>query len=187
MSATVAAVVIAAGYSTRLGQPKQNIVLAGETLLERAVRVAREAELAPIFVVLRPGLNTASVKDVQMLLNEEAEEGMASSIRLGVTTAAHAGACGLVLMTCDQVGVSPDHLRGLFGDPSVRKGSAYAGKNGVPAYFPARDFAALRSLRGDRGARDLLVNAEAVRAEELVFDIDTANDLQQARALFEER
>ncbi len=48
----IAAVVLAAGASTRLGEPKQLVTLAGETLLERAVRIAHEAGCAPVVVVL---------------------------------------------------------------------------------------------------------------------------------------
>src|SRR5579875_3042406 len=47
---SIAAVVLAAGASARLGRPKQQLVLAGETLLGRTVRLAREAEFSPIVV-----------------------------------------------------------------------------------------------------------------------------------------
>ena len=48
----VGAVILAAGASTRLGEPKQLVMLGGETLLERAVRVAREAGCSPVVVVV---------------------------------------------------------------------------------------------------------------------------------------
>ena len=48
----VGAVILAAGASRRLGEPKQLLVLGGETLLERAVRVARTAGCSPVVVVL---------------------------------------------------------------------------------------------------------------------------------------
>ena len=47
-TAMTAAVVLAAGASTRLGEPKQLVMLGGETLLERAVRTAREAGCSPV-------------------------------------------------------------------------------------------------------------------------------------------
>src|SRR3981189_3115646 len=50
---SVAAVVLAAGASTRLGEAKQLVRLGGEALLERAVRVAREAGCSPVVVVVR--------------------------------------------------------------------------------------------------------------------------------------
>ena len=48
----IAAVVLAAGASTRLGKPKQLVKIAGETLLERAAGIAREAGCSPVLVVL---------------------------------------------------------------------------------------------------------------------------------------
>jgi len=51
-SARIAAIVLAAGASTRMGKPKPLLRLRGETLLARAVRAAREGGCAPVFVVV---------------------------------------------------------------------------------------------------------------------------------------
>ena len=48
----VAAIIIAAGSSSRLGQPKQLLIFEGETLLQRAIRIAEEAGASPVLVVL---------------------------------------------------------------------------------------------------------------------------------------
>lgn len=48
----IGAVVLAAGGSSRLGQPKQLLVFRGETLVGRAVRAAAEAGCAPILVIV---------------------------------------------------------------------------------------------------------------------------------------
>jgi molybdenum cofactor cytidylyltransferase len=52
VSVSVAAIVLAAGASRRLGQPKQLLMLGGEALLERAIRLAGEAGAAPVLTVL---------------------------------------------------------------------------------------------------------------------------------------
>jgi molybdenum cofactor cytidylyltransferase len=52
MRMTVAAIILAAGASRRLGQPKQLVGFAGEMLLERALRLAREAGASPVLAVL---------------------------------------------------------------------------------------------------------------------------------------
>ena len=87
---SVAAVVLAAGASTRLGEPKQLVRLGGETLLERAVRVAREAGCSPVMVVVGANyaqvLRESALGDAVPVVNEEWDEGMATSIRLGVRT-----------------------------------------------------------------------------------------------------
>ncbi len=148
---SVAAVVLAAGGSTRLGEPKQLVRLGGENLLERAVRVAREAGCWPVVVVLGASAEVirsqCSLGDARVLVNEDWEEGMASSIRVGV--GALSGVDGCVVMTCDQPAVTAGHLSRLMGD-EVRA-SRYAGRDGIPAFFPAAVFGDLMGLAGGYG------------------------------------
>ena len=180
---SIAGIVLAAGASRRLGRPKQTVILGNETLLERAVRVARAAGLAPIATVIAEPAWSAAVQaqGATPVLNQESDEGIAASIRAGVRWAQAQGAPGVVLMTCDQVAVTGDHLRALCERPEDPAGSAYAGKVGVPAYFPAAMFTALLELHGDSGGRHLLLNARAVPTEALAFDIDTEEDLRRAQ------
>jgi len=182
----IAAIVLAAGASTRLGQPKQLIELCGETLLHRAVRTAHEAGCSPVVVVL--GAHHAEIlahSDIHQaitLINNSWQEGMASSLRLGLASVPGT-AEGVVLLTCDQPTVSATHLCLLMTTGNITA-SAYAGRNGVPAYFPAFMFPELMKLRGDAGARELLRNAAAVDLPGGDLDIDTATDLDRAKLLF---
>jgi molybdenum cofactor cytidylyltransferase len=181
---SVAAVVMAAGGSSRLGEPKQLVRLGGENLLERAVRVAREAGCEPIVVVLGASAEVirsqCSLGDARVLVNEGWTEGMASSIRLGV--GALSGVDGCVVMTCDQPAVTVEHLSRLISD-EVRA-SRYAGRNGIPAFFPAAVFEELMELRGEKGARELLADAKFVELEGGELDVDTVGDLVRVRELF---
>jgi CTP:molybdopterin cytidylyltransferase MocA len=179
-----AAVVLAAGASRRLGQPKQNIVLGGETLLERTVRVATLAGLDPIYVVVALGRSPSPLSTATILLNPNADEGMASSIRTGIIAAGGDGAEGAVILACDQPAVTPEHLRAIVGDGAAIVASAYAGRKGVPAYFPASAFEQLLELRGDVGARNLISNASAIELANGDLDIDTAEDLARAQFLY---
>ncbi len=182
----IAAVVLAAGSSRRLGRPKQTVVIAGETLLARAIRVAQEAGPSPVIVVVRDGTDFGlRPRGCVVVVNEEAEEGMAASIRCGVASALHAGASGVVLMTCDQVAVTVEHLRLLCAEPAAAAGSGYAGKVGIPAYFPAASFGELLQLKGDIGAREMLRGARVVATEALGLDVDTEEDVERARVLLE--
>jgi CTP:molybdopterin cytidylyltransferase MocA len=184
-----AAVVLAAGASTRLGEPKQLVTIAGETLLERAVRTAREAGCDPVVVVLGADAERIQIQcdlsDAVVAINDEWSEGMAASIRVGVRTlgAVAKNAGGVVLMTCDQPAVTAAHLRALMKTGEAMA-SAYAGRRGVPAYFPKTAFAQLMELRGDMGARELLREAAEVELSHGELDVDTAEDLAQARELF---
>lgn len=172
----VAAVVLAAGFSRRLGRPKHLVELAGETLLARAVRVANEAGLFPVYVVLR---EATVVPGAVTVLNEEASEGMASSIRCGIAVAGEVE--GVVVIACDQVLLTAEHLRMLVGRGVC--GSGYAGRVGVPAFFPRAAFGELMKLRGDVGARALLRGAKVVGNEALATDVDTEEDLRRAREM----
>lgn len=191
---SIAAIILAAGASTRLGHPKQLATLNGETLLDRAVRIAREAGSSPIVVVL--GAEAARIRAVcplhraHIVLNDRWREGMASSIRAGIAALIKLAQpqppnalAGALLLTCDQPAVTPDHLRALAASGDLTA-SAYAGRRGVPAYFPAPSFAALTQLIGDSGARDLLLAARAIPLPLGEFDIDTPESLAEAHRAF---
>ena len=181
----VGAVVLAAGASTRLGEPKQLVRLGAETLLERTVRMAREAGCSPVVVVL--GASAALIQaacelaNAIIVVNEGWAEGMGSSIRTGVAALPDVDAC--VVMTCDMPAVTIGHLRLLMASGEVRA-SSYAGRRGVPAYFPVGTFQSLLALRGDVGARDLLRSAHCVELNGGELDVDTVEDLERAKQLF---
>ena len=178
---SVAAVVLAAGASRRLGQPKQLVLLDGETLLERSARVAREAGCEPVVVVLgayageiRRGV---SLEGAGVIVNEQWNEGMASSIRAGIRELS-SDVRGCVLMTCDMPAVTAEHLRRLASSHDVAA-SSYAGRRGVPAYFSASAFGNLLALQGDAGARELLRDAAVIELSGGELDIDTVDDLRR--------
>ena len=170
-----AAVVLAAGSSTRLGTPKQKLMFNGEMLVQRAARIAREAGFSPVFVVVPEVCDFGpQLSDAKLVANANAAEGIASSIRAGVAAAVSAHADGVILLTCDQIHLRAAHLRALVSDHVT--GSAYAGRIGIPAYFPATALPLLSTLSGDFGARDMLKHAAYIRDEDLAVDIDTPQD-----------
>jgi molybdenum cofactor cytidylyltransferase len=181
----VGAVVLAAGSSKRLGEPKQLLMLGGETLLERAIRVASEAGCSPVVVVL--GSSAASIQAVcnfgaaVIAVNEEWVEGIGSSLRAGVGALRDLDGC--VAMTCDMPAVTAAHLQALMASGEITA-SSYAGRRGVPAYFPAGAFQSLMELRGDAGARNLLRAANFVGLIGGELDVDTTTDFERARELF---
>lgn len=184
---SIAAIILAAGASKRLGRPKQTVELAGEMLVERAVRVATGAGLVPVIaVVVDAGLiEPLQAQGATVLLNRRAYEGISSSIATGIRWAKGMGVDGVVLMTCDQVAVTPQHLQALIAAPDVVTGSRYAERTGIPAYFPSGSFDALMALEGDTGARDVLRDARSIPDELLALDVDTQADLEQAQRLLE--
>lgn len=160
----VVAVVLAAGSSSRLGRPKQEIVYRGETLLERAVRIAREVA-DEVVVVTRAS-------------NPDADEGIASSIRAGV---AAAGEARILITLCDQPLVTADHLHALVAADAPIVATVYGGIAGVPAVFAPEFIMDLLALRGDRGARAIIERykefTHGIPFEDAAVDIDTEGDL----------
>lgn len=191
---TIPAIVLAAGGSLRLGQPKQLLRMPGsdEMLLTRAIRLAGEAGAAPVLVVLGAHAdairNAVDLSQGTVLMNDEWPEGMASSLRLGIAAATELSprVSGAMVMVCDQPAVSADHLRRLVrshqADREAILASGYAGRFGVPAVVPSAMFPALLALKGDQGARSLFADAGTkVRAIELPggeWDIDTPADIR---------
>lgn len=185
----VAAIILAAGASTRLGEPKQLVKLAGELLLMRAVRIAKEAGCDPVLVVL--GANAAEIlaqcgrlENADVVVNSDWQEGMASSIRCGVRRLGDT-LDAAILMTCDQPAVTSEHLQRLIErctDTPVA--SLYAGRRGVPACFSAADFMELSLLAGEEGARRLLQSALAIELVGGELDIDTPQTLALAKSIY---
>jgi CTP:molybdopterin cytidylyltransferase MocA len=167
----VAALVLAAGASRRLGQPKQLLIHRGETLLARAVRLAAEAGAVPVIAVL--GAHYESIlaavpfnkmKNTFPVVNSAWEQGIATSIHAGLAALQDGApqASGALILGCDQPRLTGEHLRAMLEAFATQATSAivvstYAGIQGIPAVFPCGVFAELRQLRGDQGARALFM------------------------------
>ena len=181
-----AAVILAAGVGRRMGGPKALLRIGGETLLHRAALAALEAGCRPVLAVVGdwdPGLGDL---EVQTLVNPEATEGMASSLRVGIA-GLPLDAEAVLLLTVDQPAVDADLLGRLLAlanaDPAQPAACAYAGTLGVPAVVPRRLFPELLALRGDRGAKAILLRecAAALPFPEGEVDLDTPPDLDQIK------
>ena len=191
---SIAAIIVAAGSSSRLGQPKQLVLLDGEPMLQRAIRFACQAGAAPVFVVLGAHRKIVGSRvdfgTAEIVVNNEWQEGLASSIRAGVRAAEHASSeeSGLLLMLCDQPRVSAGHLRRMIQafdeqPAGTTVASSYAGIRGTPAIFPRSAIADLCALHGDKGARGLLARPSRIVVEVSLeggeIDIDRPEDLKR--------
>jgi molybdenum cofactor cytidylyltransferase len=182
------AIILAAGESSRLGQPKQNLVFNGQTLLQRAADSALQSECKPVIVVL--GANNSTIippKGAIVLYNKDWKEGMASSIRMGIDELnKHLSVDKVFIMLCDQPFVNPALLNTLIekqlqtGKPIVA--CAYSGTTGVPVLFDRSLFAELLLLQGHEGAKKILTThanqIATIPFEQGSIDIDTPSDYE---------
>ena len=187
MTPSHAALLLAAGESSRLGTPKQLLSIDGEPLIRRAARAMLATRPGELYVVVgsRADEVFAAVADLPVLRIDCANwnEGLAASLRAGVGALPDRFDAVLVAL-CDQPALSAGHLATLVerfaGSGGAAVASTYAGVVGVPAVLPRAWFADLLALRGDTGARDLLRNSqrriEVVAAQSLAFDIDEPAD-----------
>ena len=188
-----AVVILAAGASERLGEPKQLLVYKGSSLLKRAVAEAVKSNAEKVIVVLgakadimRKELNE---NEVHIVINSEWEEGMASSIRSGINTLLEisASAEAAILMPCDQPYVSASLLNELISkqEETGKRIIAcdYGEALGPPSLFHRDLFSELLMLEGDAGAKKIVQNhgddVATVLFTKGSVDIDTAEDYQR--------
>ncbi len=177
-----AAVILAAGSSSRFGRPKQALMLEGETLVQRACRSALEAGLSPVFLVVsRKDRCWGELPDsIRVLENPHHLEGMGTSLALAAQAAAGTEAQALVVMLADQPAVDAGLLRrllSLLGPPEITLVLSDAGdRQGPPACFARCHFIALSRLSGDQGGKSIAAGHEAnvacLHAPESAWDID---------------
>lgn len=185
-----AIILLAAGKSSRMGQPKQLLEVRGKTLLRHAAEEALNSQLGPLVVVLGAFAEQmeSELSDIEYdrLINENWSEGMGTSIRTGIqhVIKAYPGCRGAIVMLCDQPYVDAFHLEKLVHTyhrshkPIIA--SAYKGTLGVPAYFHHGYFDLLAKLEGKTGARKLIKehsrDAGAVSFPLGGIDVDTPED-----------
>lgn len=178
----IAGLVLAAGAGSRLGQPKAPLVVRGERLVDRAVRLLREGGCHEIFVVL--GAWQGEVPGARVVINGDWASGMGSSLRAGLEVLTDDERFSAAVVTLvDLPGLSAAAVRAVVAEPGELVVATYEAKPGHPlklgrAHWPG----IMATLVGDAGARDYLRNQADVVSLELSevghnADVDTPADL----------
>jgi molybdenum cofactor cytidylyltransferase len=162
----IAAVILAAGGSSRLGRPKQLIQFRGKSLVGRVVEAAKDAGCTPVVVVLGSDRERieAELKEraVTIVKNENWQNGIGTSIRAGVGCLIDSAPEieAVVLLTSDQPFVSARTIEQLIALRKKTKkaivASSYSDTLGVPALFDRSCFRELLALDDASGAKSII-------------------------------
>jgi molybdenum cofactor cytidylyltransferase len=190
----LAVAILAAGQSKRLGRNKASIVYQGQSLLHRALQLARAMQAKVIFLTHSDTLAGNEMEracgvaraQLHLLPVANASSGMSASLR------AVASAClqqpdlrAVLVLLIDQYRVDAPWLTAMIelwqAEPECALASAFDGILGAPAILPRSWFLELQALSGDQGARQLLRTRSDVRifqAPESPGDLDTQAQLR---------
>jgi molybdenum cofactor cytidylyltransferase len=192
MGANICGILLAAGASKRFGSDKLLHPLAGQTPVALAALANLRSAIPHVIAVVRPGTpvleHSLSEAGATVILCVHAEQGMGASLSTAV--AASGDVAGWVVALADMPFIRPETIGKIAA--SLAEGAAIVapacrGERGHPVGLAARFRAQLEALRGDEGARSVLMaNADLVKLIEVddpgIFrDIDTPDDLRRTR------
>ncbi len=194
----VGLIVLAAGASSRMKQPKQLVEFENRTLLRRSVETALATDFDPVIVVLGANYekSKAQIEDLNAIicLNKNFSDGLSSSIKAGLQKLLQIKPkISAVLFTlADQPFVTAENLNEFFERnllyPNSIIAAEYNKKVGVPALFTKQSFDRLLNLEGDQGARDILRGQQQkiieISLPEAEFDIDTPDDFMKLTMMY---
>jgi molybdenum cofactor cytidylyltransferase len=174
----IAAVVLAAGMSTRMGANKLLVEVEGEPLVRRVVRCAEASRARPIVVVTgyehdRVGAALANAK-CTLVHNPGFGEGLSASLRVGLRAVERCD--GALILLGDMPAISSsliDRMISAFNPANGRAicAATFRGRRGNPVLFDRRFFPELETISGDIGARTIVV-----RYGDLVCDVEADDD-----------
>jgi len=187
---STAIVILAAGNSSRMGKPKQLLKFNGHTLLDLVITESLKTKFRPVVVVLgayATEIKQASINpEVIYAVNENWENGMSSSISLGLKVALENNPKieNVILTVADQACISSEIFENLQSKQEQSQknivASAYSQTTGTPALFNKKYFKELLTLNGANGAKSLIKqhvdNSATIPFELGNIDIDTETD-----------
>lgn len=194
----IAGIILAAGASRRMGQPKQLLPLAGKPMVWHVATVACLSSLDAVFLVTGAGADAvkASVEGLPLTLlhNENWEAGQAGSVTTALKELAPDTEAVMFLLA-DQPLITPELIDSLIVAYQSSTESiicpCHAGQRGNPVLFRYREWkSALGQLSGDQGARQIIAgHPEAllqvpVASAKFFWDVDTEADYKRVSKEF---
>ena len=194
---TAAGVLLAAGTSRRMGRPKALLPYRGTTLLHHAIETLCSTACSPRIVVVSPEVEKScwlrKEVDVALVVNPEPGAGLSSSLHVALRAIeAHDSAThdadsvdGILITLVDQPLITTEHLNAVLtaGAATGLAATSWATTFGPPTFLYRSFFSSLRDLRGDEGAKKILL-AERARLRLVEFpdaemDVDDEEDYER--------
>jgi molybdenum cofactor cytidylyltransferase len=190
-------ILLAAGSSTRMGQPKQLLSWQGQTLVRHMARQALASKLDGLIVVV--GAEAATTRaalagldgPLQTVENSAYLAGQATSLRVGLSSLPSVAQAALVLLV-DQPFVGPELINRILEryeqNPMLAIVPLYRGQRGNPTLLTRHLFEELKTLEGDVGARTVLqrhadkVDWMEIDDPAIVTDVDTPGEYERAKS-----
>ena len=190
----IAAVVLAAGLSRRMGQAKLLMPVGGRAIVRYVVESVLAGGVDLVWVVTGPDVEPIAAAlsglEVQIAVNPAPEEGQAGSLRAGIA-ALPAAVDAVLIALGDQPSLAPSIIPALLAarrtSPKLIVAPRYRDGQGNPVLFKREIFPELLRLTGDQGARPI-IQKEPARVEWVELDlpmppdVDTLDDYEKIRA-----
>jgi molybdenum cofactor cytidylyltransferase len=191
----VAAVVLAAGMSRRMGTAKQLLRIGDDTILERTLKNVRASNASEVILVLGHAADevqkTIATEGLKVVINADYQQGMGTSLRSGLA-ALSTGATAALIVLADQPFVTSETLNRLIECHQKRKPQIilpmYQGFRGNPVLLDRSVFAEVQALKGDVGCRGIFgdhtedILKLPVDDPGILLDIDSQDDLESLHA-----
>ena len=191
----VSAIILASGYSKRMGRDKLLLKYRGKTLIQKTIDTILQYEFSEVILVAREEeiIEIGNRNGIKVIKNDNAAKGISESIKLGVMEAMKTD--GYMFFTGDQPLMDVETIQLLMNCFIENKNliivPRYNEKRGNPFIFPRRYADELLALQGDSGGRSIInkhlesVKFLEVKNEWLLSDIDTEEDYKRlvARSL----
>jgi molybdenum cofactor cytidylyltransferase len=194
-SGRVAAIILAAGKSTRMGEAKQLLRLGDGTVLGQTIENVRRSQMDEVVLVLgssaeaiRRQLPVSLLEGLKVVINPAYAQGMASSLQAGLS-ALDAQIDAALIVLADQPFIRPQTLNQIAGHASKAQIviPSYRGVRGNPVLLDRSVFAQVMELQGDVGCRAIFSSHTErtlkleVEDEGILLDIDSREDYEQLR------
>jgi molybdenum cofactor cytidylyltransferase len=196
----LAALILSAGASSRMGRPKALLPYREGTFLQHLIDVTRHPKIGVTRIVLGSGAEkiaeAAKLDPSEVVLNQDWEQGQLSSICAGVRSLLGLGTDGMILCPVDHplvsAGLVADLIEHFYKDRRPIVIPTYNGKRGHPVIFSSAIYAELLAAPAEKGARAVVWAHQAeilevpTDEEGIILNLNDPDMLRNAQEKMEE-